>query len=224
MLKYILIYTNFGNICDGLARIRCMRNTYAEVYDKMKADVEEYVKANYGKLNTEITRENDTYILIGNEQEGCQWQILEVNFIPDTKSNTDKNEDREVKIMKVLNNIEIIMIGSEVYYNYNGTLYTKERFEDIHFPHIDTSPKPQKEIENLFDEDGNICIKLQANDYVKFNFNNEYDEHVFDEGIIVYAEYDNNDRMRDFYKVKISNNLHYEIVSIYGRDIDRVWR
>lgn len=223
MLKYILIYTNFGNICDGLARIRCMRNTYAEVYDKMKADVEEYVKANYGKLNTEITKENDTYILIGNEQDGCQWQILEVDFIPDTKSNIDKNEDRKVKTMKVLNNIEIITIGSEVYYNYNGTLYTKEQFEDTYFLHVDTSSEPQKEIENLFDKDGNICVRLQANDYIKFSFDNEYDQHICGEGMIVYAEYNDNDRMEDFYRVKTCDKPNI-IISIYGRDIDRVWR
>ena len=82
-IKYILIRTDFGNICDGLARISYMRNTYAEVYNKMKADVEAYIKANQGKLNTEITKENDTHILIGNEQDGCQWQILELEVSND---------------------------------------------------------------------------------------------------------------------------------------------
>lgn len=126
-------------------------------------------------------------------------------------------------MLKTLNNVEIIIIEDEVYYNYNGTLYTREQFEDIYFPNMDTSPKQQKEIEDLFDNDGNIRIKLQANDYVKFSFNNEYDEHIFDEGIIVYTEYDDNDRMRDFYKVKTSDNP-YKSVIIHGRDIDRVWR
>lgn len=125
--------------------------------------------------------------------------------------------------MKVLNNIEIIMIGSEVYYNYNGTLYTKEQFEDTYFPHVDTSSKQQKEIEDLFDDGGNICIKLRANDYVKFSFDNEYDQHICGEGIIVYAEYDDNDRMEDYYKVKTCDNPN-EVIVIYGRDIDRVWR
>lgn len=126
-------------------------------------------------------------------------------------------------MMKVLNNIEIIIIDKKIYYNYNGILYTKEQFEDTYFPKADTSSTPQKEIEDLFDDDGNICIKLQANDYVKFSFYNEYDEHIFDEGIIVYTEYDDNDRMKDFYKVKVCNNPN-EVISIYGRDIDRVWR
>lgn len=37
-------------------------------------------------------------------------------------------------MMKVLQNVELIIIGTEVYYNYNGTLYTKEQFEDTYFP------------------------------------------------------------------------------------------
>lgn len=126
-------------------------------------------------------------------------------------------------MMKILNNIEIIIIGSEVYYNYSGTLYTKEQFEDTYFPKVETSSKPQKEIEDLFDDRGDICIKLQANDYVKFSFDNEYDQHICGEGIIVYTEYDSNDRMEDFYKVKICDNPN-EVISIYGRDIDRAWR
>lgn len=49
--------------------------------------------------------------------------------------------------MKVLNNIEIIIIGNGVYYNYNGTLYTKEQFEDTYFPKVDASSKPQEPME-----------------------------------------------------------------------------
>ena len=126
-------------------------------------------------------------------------------------------------MMKVLQNVEIIMIGSEVYYNYNGTLYTKEQFEDTYFPHVDTSSKSQEEIDPLFDNEGNICVKLQVNDYVKFSFFNEYNREIEGEGIITKVEYDDNDRMCDCYVVKTSNDP-LESVIIYGRDIDRVWR
>lgn len=122
-------------------------------------------------------------------------------------------------MMKVLNNVEIIMIGTEVYYNYNGTLYTKEQFEDTYFPHVNT----QEEIDPLFDNEGNICIKLKKDDYVKFSFNNEYDQHICGEGIITSVDYDDNDRMEDCYVVKTSNDPHESII-IYGRDIDRAWR
>ena len=125
-------------------------------------------------------------------------------------------------MMKVLQNVEIIMIGSEVYYNYNGTLYTKDQFEDTYFPKVDTSSKPQEEIEPLFNTDGEICIKLQKGDYVKFSYNNEYEQYISGEGVITKAEY-NDDRMCDCYAVKTSNDP-FESVIIYGRDIDKAWR
>lgn len=126
-------------------------------------------------------------------------------------------------MMKVLNNIEIIIIDKKIYYNYNGTLYTKEQFEDTYFSKVNTSSKPQEEIEDLFDVEGNICIKLQVNDYVKFDFLNEYDQHICGEGIITKVDYDDNDRMCDCYVVKTNNDPHESII-IYGRDIDRAWR
>lgn len=126
-------------------------------------------------------------------------------------------------MMKVLNNIEIIMIGDDVYYNYNSTLYTKEQFEDKYFLHVNTSSKPQEEIKDLFDNEGNICVKLQRSDYVKFSFDNEYNQHISGEGIITRVEYDDNDRMEDCYVVKTSNDPH-ETIIIYGHDINKAWR
>lgn len=126
-------------------------------------------------------------------------------------------------MMKVLQNVEIIMIGSEVYYNYNGTLYTKERFEDTYFPKVDMSSKPQEEIDPLFDDEGNICVKLYKGDYVKFSFFNEYNGEIEGEGIITVVDYDDSDRMCDCYVVRISNDPS-ETVIIYGRDIDKAWR
>ena len=127
-------------------------------------------------------------------------------------------------MMKVLNNIEIIIIDKKIYYNYNGTLYTKEQFEDTYFPKVNTSSKPQEEIKDLFDDDGNIRIKLQVNDYVKFDFLNEYDQRICGEGIITKIDYtDSDDRMEDCYVVRTSN-CPYEVIIIYGRDIDMAWR
>lgn len=126
--------------------------------------------------------------------------------------------------MKTLNDVQIIITGdNKVSYNYNGTLYTKEEFEDTYFPKTNTPSKPQEEIEDLFDVEGNICIKLQVNDYVKFSFDNEYDQHICGEGIITKVDYDDNDRRCDCYTVK-TNSDPYESIIIYGRDIDRVWR
>lgn len=126
-------------------------------------------------------------------------------------------------MMKVLQNVEIIMIGYEVYYNYNGTLHTKEQFEDTYFPHIDTPSKQREEIDPLFDEDGNICVKLYKGDYVKFDFFNEYNREIEGEGIITVANHDDSDRMCDCYAVKTNNDLS-ETFIIYGRDISGAWR
>ena len=128
-------------------------------------------------------------------------------------------------MMKVLQNVEIIMIGSEIYYNYNGTLYTKEQFEDTYFSHVDTPSKPQKEIDSLFDTEGNICVKLKKDDYVKFSFFNEYNE-IEGEGIITKADYHDSDRMCDCYVVKLTttdDDITNRVI-IYGRDIDKAWR
>ena len=125
--------------------------------------------------------------------------------------------------MKVLNDINIIIIGKTIYYNYNNTLYTKEQFEDKYFLPVNTASKPQEEIKDLFDIGGNICVKLQRSDYVKFSFDNEYNQHISGEGIITRVEYDDNDRMEDCYVVKTSNDPH-ETIIIYGHDIDKAWR
>ena len=126
--------------------------------------------------------------------------------------------------MKTLNDVQIIITGdNKVSYNYNGTLYTKEEFEDTYFPKANTPSKPQEEFEDVFDVEGNICIKLQVNDYVKFSFDNEYDQQIFGEGVITRANHNDNDRMEDCYVVK-TNGVAHEFVIIYGRDIDRVWR
>ena len=125
--------------------------------------------------------------------------------------------------MKVLNNIEIIIIGKKIYYNYKGTLYTKEQFEDTYFSEVNTYPKSLEEIEDLFNVEGDICVKLQEGDYVKFDFLNEYDQHICGEGIITRVDYNDNDRMCDCYVVKTNNDPHESII-IYGRDIDRAWR
>ena len=78
MRKFILIYTDFGDTCDGLARVSGVFNSQDEAYAEMRADVELYLQENHNNPNAEVTEENDKYILVGDDQDGCQWQILEV--------------------------------------------------------------------------------------------------------------------------------------------------
>lgn len=130
-------------------------------------------------------------------------------------------------MMKVLQNVEIIMIGSEVYYNYNGTLYTKEQFEDTYFSKIDTSFSKEGKTElDLFDKDTDIInVKLQVGDYVNYSICNESDTWTDGEGVIVKAKYDeDDDRACDCYIVKTGEDDTTDRAIIYGRDIDGAWR
>lgn len=131
-------------------------------------------------------------------------------------------------MMKVLQNVEIIMIGSEVYYNYNGTLYTREQFEETYFPKIDMSFNKEGKTElDIFDgdEDADIInIKLQVGDYVEYSICNENDTWTDGKGVIVKAIYnEDNDHPRDCYVVKTGEDITNEVI-IYGRDVDEAWR
>lgn len=62
-------------------------------------------------------------------EEDCEWvsDYIEIKWVS-KKSNNQKSDK-----LKTLNNVEIIMINNKIYYNYNGTLYTKEQFEGTYF-------------------------------------------------------------------------------------------
>lgn len=131
-------------------------------------------------------------------------------------------------MMKVLQNVEIIMIGSEVYYNYNGTLYTHEQFRETYFPKIDISSNKEGKTElDIFDGDEHanmINIKLQVGDYVSYSICNENDTWIDGEGVIVKAKYDeDDDHTCDCYVVKTGEDITDEVI-IYGRDVDEAWR
>ena len=75
MTKHVLIYTEYGDTCDGLARVFGVYNTVEEAETNMKDDVQGYLIDN---PNLKITEEDISYILVGDEDYGCQWQILEI--------------------------------------------------------------------------------------------------------------------------------------------------
>jgi hypothetical protein len=78
MIKYVVIYTDFGDTCDGLARVEGIYDSRPEAYDAMRADVEVYLQSNHNNPDIKVTEENDNYILVGDDESGCQWQILEL--------------------------------------------------------------------------------------------------------------------------------------------------
>ena len=78
MIKYVVIYTDFGDTCDGLARVSGVFNSQDEAYKEMRADVELYLQENHNNPDIKVTEESDDYILVGDDQDGCQWQILKL--------------------------------------------------------------------------------------------------------------------------------------------------
>ena len=74
--KYIVIYTDFGDTCDSLARVSGVFNTQADAVNEMKKDIEYYLDQNPDLTVTDQQVPN--WFLVGDEDNGCQWQILEV--------------------------------------------------------------------------------------------------------------------------------------------------
>ena len=71
---YVAMYTDFGDSCDGLARVLKTRSTKEAAMKDMKEDIAVWTKENKRPL----TMDRGDCILYGDEYNGCQWQILEV--------------------------------------------------------------------------------------------------------------------------------------------------
>ena len=72
--KYVVIYTDFGDTCDGFARVLGTHNTKEDAMKDMNEDIAIWKKENKQPL----TINKGDCILYGDEQNGCQWQVLEV--------------------------------------------------------------------------------------------------------------------------------------------------
>lgn len=74
--KFVLIYTDYGDTCDGLARVSGVFNTFREAQIEMDRDVNQY------RLDCQYPEEasDDNYIVLGDTYGGCQWQILEMEI------------------------------------------------------------------------------------------------------------------------------------------------
>lgn len=72
--KFVLIYTDYGDTCDGLARVSGVFSTFREAQIEMDRDVNQY------KVDCQYPEEasDDNYIVLGDTYGGCQWQILEM--------------------------------------------------------------------------------------------------------------------------------------------------
>ena len=73
---YTVIYTDFGDSCDGFARILGTYKTKDDALNAMNKDIADYRKDN----GLPYTIDKGDCILLGDEHYGCQWQILEIKM------------------------------------------------------------------------------------------------------------------------------------------------
>ena len=71
---YVVIYTDFGDTCDGFARVSGVFDTKNDAKQDIERDIFTYDKE--GRYERTIDAEDR--VLLGDEYNGCQWQILEV--------------------------------------------------------------------------------------------------------------------------------------------------
>lgn len=79
MKKYAVIYTDFGDSCDFLARMLGKYDTKEQAAKEMKQDAEFYLEnEKENGRSTHITEEDNNFIFVGSEEYGCKWQIIEL--------------------------------------------------------------------------------------------------------------------------------------------------
>jgi len=85
---YVVIYTDFGDSCDGFARIFGKYKTKAAAMKAMQDDIKDYNRDN----DYEVTINKGDRILLGDESNGCQWQILEIESEVNNETKTKKEK------------------------------------------------------------------------------------------------------------------------------------
>lgn len=79
--KFVVIYTDFGNSCDGFARISGIFNTMEEARTDMENDIKFWCQENDMDRDEDARVDSPDKVIIGDEcRFGCRWQILEVEM------------------------------------------------------------------------------------------------------------------------------------------------
>lgn len=79
--KFIVIYTDLGNTCDGFARVLGVFNTRNEAKTAMDKDIKVWCQSNNINREEGACVDYEGKVVIGDEGRfGCQWQILEVEM------------------------------------------------------------------------------------------------------------------------------------------------
>lgn len=71
---YAVIYTEHGDTCDGFARVLGTYKTKDKAKEELERDLFTYDYQ--GKYDRDDV--SDSQVILGNDQDGCQWQILEL--------------------------------------------------------------------------------------------------------------------------------------------------
>lgn len=73
--EYVVIYTDIGDTCDGLARVLTTTVTLQEAQAEMTKDVNNYLLKN---PNTKLESDERTHRIVvdSNGDDACIWQIL----------------------------------------------------------------------------------------------------------------------------------------------------
>ena len=77
MTKYVVIYTDHGCTCNGIARILGTYNTKEEAQASMTKDVNQYLKDN-ADYNLDVDEVSHRIVINNVGDDACTWQILEV--------------------------------------------------------------------------------------------------------------------------------------------------
>ena len=79
--KYIVIYTDFGDSADELARVLDVYDDKNTAIKDMNSDIEQWCKQNDMNRESDTTMEYEDCVLVGDEcRFGCKWQVLEVKI------------------------------------------------------------------------------------------------------------------------------------------------
>lgn len=79
--KFMVIYIDYGDTCDGFARVLGIFNTRDEAKADMDKDIETWCQENDMDRDEDVRVDYPDRVVMGDEcRFGCQWQILEVDI------------------------------------------------------------------------------------------------------------------------------------------------
>ena len=76
---YGVVYLDMGDTCDyRFDNLSTLFTNKEDARKEMLEDVKTYLESdNECGIKSEITEQDDDYVLVGNEERGCQWQVIE---------------------------------------------------------------------------------------------------------------------------------------------------